>query len=218
MKQIDSQDAIRTLTLFRSDSILIETLTLGNDVTSATGVPSTVVPDSESSNRSSSHIGAILSGVAGVVLFLLLIWACCDKSSNRSRRSQRLGRRNKPRSSTRESAPSSSEGFNGSSNDGSSVVSIGQEGLGGQPAQSMPGMPPTAAGRWPGPPPGHMGPSPGASMGTQAGVNMAGSAGRGGPPPTMGRGGQPFSFQGGPPPPAMPQADGGNSGPVPPAQ
>ncbi|KAI8954022.1 hypothetical protein F4801DRAFT_576039 [Xylaria longipes] len=65
-RQMSPSDGIRTLTIQRPESTLIETLTLGNGVAYSTDVPVTVAPDSKSSNPSSSHVGAILSGVAAI--------------------------------------------------------------------------------------------------------------------------------------------------------
>ncbi|KAI1828286.1 hypothetical protein F4861DRAFT_535247 [Xylaria intraflava] len=226
-KQLGSQDDIRTLTIPRPSSTLIETLTLGNGIQQSTPGPVAAVSASDSSSPSSSHVGAILSGVAAAVVFLLIIWICCRGDSGRRRGS---GRRSGSGGSPSESSSGSSGTFDGSSPNGGStrsVVGVINDERGEQSAPPMPGMPPAVAEAWVGPLPGHtgpppvvnmgppphganMGPSPGAGMGPPPGasvvptpgVGVTISVGRRGPPLMMGRNdGQPFRFHGGPPPP-----------------
>lgn len=74
-----SPDDMRTLTILRSETTFTETLTLGGGVTYSTDVPVTVMPSPKSSSPSSSYVGAILSGVVGAVVLLLIIWLCCRR-------------------------------------------------------------------------------------------------------------------------------------------
>ncbi|KAI0455450.1 hypothetical protein F5B21DRAFT_503267 [Xylaria acuta] len=195
-------DGIRTLTIQRPQSTFIETLTLGNGVAYSTDVPVTVAPDSKSSNPSSSHVGAILSGVAAILVLLSIVWFCgCRTHSHRSGGSSRQGRSG---SSSDSSSSNGSDNASGSSRNGvpSSAAGDMAEGQWKQPAQPMPGMPHPVAGRWAVPPPGFT-----PSMGPP-GVGMAMPAGRGGPPLMMGIGGRP--------PPIVPMAGSGGPPPMPP--
>jgi hypothetical protein len=80
-RQASPCDGVRTLTITRADTTLIETLTLGNGVTDSTGLPETVAPASKSSNSSSNYVGAILSAVVVVVVLIFIIWVCCRKGN-----------------------------------------------------------------------------------------------------------------------------------------
>ncbi|RYC60349.1 hypothetical protein CHU98_g5863 [Xylaria longipes] len=199
------------------ESTLIETLTLGNGVAYSTDVPVTVAPDSKSSNPSSSHVGAILSGVAAIFVLLLIVWFCGRRThSHRSRGSSRQSR-------SESSGSSSSNGSNnasGSSRNGGpgSAASDMAEGQWKQPPQPMPGMPHPVAGRWAIPSPGLMGPPPGMGppgMGPPGVVGIRMPAGHGGPPPIMGRGSGPLPMHGGPPPPIVPIVGSGGPPPMP---
>ncbi|KAI1117045.1 hypothetical protein F5Y14DRAFT_15689 [Nemania sp. NC0429] len=203
-RQLSPPDGIRTLTIPKAGSTVIETLTLGNGVAYSTA---TVAPVSKSSSPSSSYIGAILSGVVAVVLFFLVIWVCCRRGRTRSRRS---------RGSSHQSRSGNSSHNGGSDDSGSTSGSSSHDGGAGsgpsemvedpwtqQTGHPMPGMPPVA-GQWavPPPPPG-MGPF---------GVGVM-PFGRGGPPPPMGRSGGPPPIHHGPPP--MQPNIGGGPPPIP---
>ncbi|KAI0481778.1 hypothetical protein F4859DRAFT_529518 [Xylaria cf. heliscus] len=205
-RQMSSADGIRTLTIPRPESTLVETLTLGDGAAYSTDGPVASAPDSRSSNTSSSHIGAILSGVAAALVLFLIVWFCSRRTY--SRRSRGSSSRGRPGSSGGSSS-------NGSDNDSGSSHDDGPDSAAGdmaeeewkQPTQPMPEMPHPVVGRWGIPPPGFMGQPPG--MGPPGVVGMGMPAGRGGPPPLMmGRGGgpppiMPIVGSGGPPP--MPQ-------------
>ncbi|KAI1186466.1 hypothetical protein F5B17DRAFT_361141 [Nemania serpens] len=209
-RQLSPSDGVRTLTIPRAESTVIETLTLGNGVAYSTAA---VAPASKSSSPSSSYVGAILSGVVAVVLFLLVVWVCCRRGRTRSRRS---------RGSSRQSRPENSSSNGNSDDSGSTSGSSSPEGGAGsgpsemvedlwvqQTGQPMPGMTPPVAGQWTVPPP-----PPGISqLGVGVG-NMAMPFGRGGPPPLMGRGGGPPHIHRGPPP-IPPIVSGGGPSPMP---
>ncbi|KAI1350527.1 hypothetical protein F5Y01DRAFT_156804 [Xylaria sp. FL0043] len=211
-RRIAQSDDVRTLTIKRPESTFVQTLTLGNGVASSTVAPVAAESGSKSSNRNSSYVGAILSGVVVVVVFLFILWLFCRKGRSRSRRSRNSSRRSRsPASKGSSSSSSSSDSSRGPSDDGGtgSVVSdylgseVGEEQF-EHPQQPMPAMPPQ--GGWAGPPAGYDIPPPGAVMGAPGagmappGVGMGIPFGRGGPPPIMGRGGGPFPDYGGPPP------------------
>ncbi|KAI0428068.1 hypothetical protein F5Y09DRAFT_11706 [Xylaria sp. FL1042] len=223
-RQIPRQaDGIRTLTIARPESTFVQTLTLGNGVASSTEVPVAAVSGSKSSNRTSSYVGAILSGVVVIVVFLFILWLFCRKGRTRSRRSRDSSRQSRSHPSKDSSSSSRSSG--GPSDDGGtgSVISdyvaseMGEEQL-EQPQRPMPVIPPQ--GRWAGPPPGHIIPPPGAGMGPPGvgmvppGAGMGIPFGRGGPPPMMGRGGGPLPNYGGPSP-GMPGIGRGGPPPMP---
>ncbi|KAI0802391.1 hypothetical protein GGR55DRAFT_701016 [Xylaria sp. FL0064] len=224
-RQIPAQpDDIRTLTIKRPESTFVQTLTLGNGVASSTDAPVAAVSGSKSSDRNSGYVGAILSGVVVVVVFLFILWLFCRKGRRRSRRSRDSSRRS--RSPASKSSSSSSDSSRGPSDDSGtgSVVSdylgseVGEEHL-EQPQQPMPAMPPH--GRWAGPPAGYDIPPPGAVMGAPGagiappGVSIGIPFSRGGPPPMMGRGDGPFPNYGGPPPPGTYTVGSGGPPPMP---
>ncbi|KAI0857396.1 hypothetical protein F4860DRAFT_517849 [Xylaria cubensis] len=191
-------DGIRTLTIPRPETTLIETLTLGNGVGYSTDVPVTVAPDPKSSSPSSSHVGAILSGVAAVFVLLLIIWFCGRKDRRYSRPSRSSSRRDASGSTSGSSSSDGSDNASGSSGDrdlGSAASDIAEEEW-KQPAQTMPGMPRPVARQW-AVPPGFMGPLPGMSVPGVVGMGVPAGYGL---PPMMGRGGGPPPMHGGPSP------------------
>ncbi|KAI1754250.1 hypothetical protein F4782DRAFT_528685 [Xylaria castorea] len=209
-RQMLPSGGIRTLTIQRPETTFIETLTLGNSVGYSTDVPVTVAPDSKLSTPSSSHVGAILSGVAAIFVLLFVVWFCGHRTH--SRRSGGSSRRSEPGSYSGSSSSNGSDNASGSSrnDDPGPAASDMAEEQWEQPAQSMPGMPHPVARQW-AVPPGFMGPLPG--MGPPGVVCMGMPAGRGGPPPMMGRGGGLPPMHGGPPPPIASIV--GNGGPPP---
>jgi len=78
-RQTSSCNSIRTLTITKPDTTIVEVLTLGNGATKATSLPETIAPASKSSTSTSSYVGPILSAVVLVVVLLLVIWICCRK-------------------------------------------------------------------------------------------------------------------------------------------
>ncbi|KAI0554103.1 hypothetical protein F4679DRAFT_345357 [Xylaria curta] len=198
-RQMSPSDGIRTLTIPRPETTVVETLTLGNGVGYSTDVPVAITPDPtpdpKSSSPNSSHVGAILSGVAAVFVLLLIIWFCGRKDRRYSRPSKSSSRRDESGSTSGSSSSDGRDNDSGSSGDGDlgSAASDMAEEEWKQPAQSMPGMPHPVARQW-AVPPGFMSPLPGMSV-----PGVVGPAGYG-LPPMMGRGGGPPPMHGGPSP------------------
>ena len=80
-RQIPQDDNVRTLTIVRSESTYLQTLTLGNGVGSSTDVPVAAMSASDSSSHS-DYVAAILSGVVVFVVLLIVIWLFCRKGTN----------------------------------------------------------------------------------------------------------------------------------------
>ncbi|KAI1816172.1 hypothetical protein GGS20DRAFT_253084 [Poronia punctata] len=89
-RQSSPCNCIRTLTISRPETTTVEVLTLGDGATKVTIVPGPVVPAPESSNRTPSYVGPVLSVVVVLVVCLLAFWLCwrgCARSRASSSRS-----------------------------------------------------------------------------------------------------------------------------------